>query len=288
MNPLNAHRWACLCADCLHWWGTPAGESIRRMWEYEHEGDDEAQRADYQEQVERVQNRAWTSSATLQADPPSDGGERDYRPRHYSTGRLTQRQAEAVNGWRALLLSGGQARPRASTSDVIASQVEALLAEPPPPVEIVWYAVASHQAHRAASRTADRSTSRAVRGADVPRHPPVSFYLTVGTAERYEELRRSSLTPLHSARQTFESEAQERFPRRAQAAERRAWVEEQFAELRIPAWTPPMPAGLLARLAIERAADLSPRTVVAEADAYSSRTHLQRHRARVDMHKLQR
>ena len=118
VNPHNAHQWGCVCADCMHWWGTPAGQSIRRMWDDEHHDDSPEELAAIARGMRTLSRRnALTTGSTAaqqidgQEDEDQDedqeredledledldGGQRlpRSRPTHYSTGRLTARQAE--------------------------------------------------------------------------------------------------------------------------------------------------------------------------------------------------
>jgi hypothetical protein len=120
-------------------------------------------------------------------------------PMKRTTGRLTRRQAEALNSWRRRLLEDrplpGQRRldpdvsrsmglaepnrPLASTSDLLAAAVEDLLANPPTPRDLAAYAERSASALAAARRVRpDRASPK------LPVYPPVTLYLPPELASR--------------------------------------------------------------------------------------------------------
>jgi hypothetical protein len=119
---------------------------------------------------------------------PGGAGEERRPPVHYSTGRLTGRQAGVVNRWRARLaedrpLPGAERvsmaarlilradnRPKASCSDAVAAAVAELLAAGLDPLAVARYAEESWLAHRAAA-DGRRDTVAA------PVYPGVSWYL---------------------------------------------------------------------------------------------------------------
>jgi hypothetical protein len=188
-----------------------------------------------------------------------DGG--DEAPAHYSTGRLTRVQADVVNAWRTRLLEdrplpgerkrspelrflGLDDRPAASCSDVIAAAVAELLEQAPPAeLEIARYAFAARRAHRAAG---ERDSG------DAPRFPPVSFYLPGALTDQWEELRTSAFQTVSQIHTRLEIEAAQRFPEPAKGREREAWKRQGLAEAGCPPRVYVIPAGTLARMAIDR------------------------------------
>src|SRR5947208_3656782 len=89
-NPINDHRWSCLCPECMAFWGTAADRSIRRLWEDAHQDDDAAaERAQHVDAESR--RRDVPRTADLQrgeADEEGWGeedGERYRSPGMYST-----------------------------------------------------------------------------------------------------------------------------------------------------------------------------------------------------------
>lgn len=230
---------------------------------------------------------------------PDPEAEEDRPPVHYSTGRLTRRQAGVVNRWRARLaedrpLPGeepvGQAarlilglddRPRASCSDVIAAAVRELLAAGPDPLEVARYADVSWQAQRLAGALG--------RGGDAaPVYPPVSWYLPAGLADAHTELRWQAQQDAAEARQEVHAEAGRRYPQEDQRADRDRWYRDELRRRGIPARAARVPRGTLARMAIDAWARRSPDRVAAAAVDYAAEAHLQPHRARRDMYELRR
>lgn len=230
---------------------------------------------------------------------PADD-DREEPPRHYSTGRLTGAQAAVVNTWRDRLLEdrplpgdrptrtsplmrlvGFDDRPRASCSDVIAAAVVDLLAKAPDELDIARYGETTSLAHKTAAE-------RHLDDAQAPRFPPVSFYLPADIADRFDEIRRR--TSHHIAQELHElrEEAKRRFPRPAQAQDRANWYARERHRLGLPARARRIPAGVLARMAIDRWRRRSVDKVVTDAVAYAKAVHVQPHRARQDMHQLRR
>jgi hypothetical protein len=135
---------------------------------------------------------------------------------HVSTGRLTSAQAELVDRWRtrlledrplpgkqpvseALRIAGGDDRPRASCSDVIAAAVVDLLDRNPP-------------AGLDLARYADDSRTAAARGGPAaPGCQPVSFYLPADIARRAEQLRALARQDVMEAHAELRYEAEEQY-----------------------------------------------------------------------------
>jgi hypothetical protein len=226
----------------------------------------------------------------------SDEPEEPTPPVHCSTGRLTRVQAETVNRWRARLMQdrplpgqrrAGEAlrllgiddRPRASCSDAIAAAVAELLAEDPPDeAAVMRYTVATRLAQKLNSDG----------GADAPRWPPVSFYLAGELADAAASLRERAWSWCVQVHDQLHAEAAEKFPSPAQAPERREWVRRQLTELGVPERLYRVPAGTLARMAIDRWRRRAVDRVAAAAVKYAEDAHEQPHRARRDMHHLRR
>jgi hypothetical protein len=235
------------------------------------------------------------------ADDSGDGEEPEERrpPVHYSTGRLTRRQAEVVNRWRARLaedrplpgeerasmaarlILGADDRPRASCSDCIAAAVTEWLAAGPEPMALARYADASWQAQRSAA-----AVSRDAAAAPV--YPPVSWYLPGELAAALEELRARAQQAAAQARSEVAAEAPRRYPDPGQAADRRRWYLDELRRQDIPLRGAQVPRGVPARLAIDAWARRGADQVCAAAAGYAAQWHEQPHRARRDMHTLQR
>lgn len=230
--------------------------------------------------------------------PPAEGesgaGAADTRLVHFSTGRLTRRQAELVDAWRARLredrplpgqrrvgaaarLLGVSDRPRASCSDAIAAAVAELLArDPPAPLGLARYAYAGAQAGGGA-------------GGAEQACPPVSWYLPGDLASAAEQLRAAARKAARQVHDQVRAAAYDRHPggTRAAGLARGLFVAGELARLRLPS-AGPVPRGAIARLAIDRWAGRGPEEVVADAVSYAARVHLQPHRARADMRTLSR
>ena len=236
-------------------------------------------------------------SSEAEASGPEE--EPDRPPVHYSTGRLTRRQAEVVNAWRARLaedrplpgqrkasmearlILGADDRPRASCSDVIAAAVAELLAAGPDPLALARYADAGWQAARIAAAYGRDSAA-------APVYPPVSWYLPAELADEHEELRARAYGMAAAIRQEAAAEAAARYPADSQAADRRGWYLEELRRRDIPARGAQIPRGALARMAIDAWARRSPDRTAAAAVAYAAEAHLQPHRGRRDMYQLRR
>jgi hypothetical protein len=232
-------------------------------------------------------------------DPVDDVGEdaeedADRPPVHYSTGRLTEAQAETVNRWRARLLEnrplpgrprkdpmlsiiGIDNRPPASCSDIIAAAVLDML-DRQPPDEL---ALARYAAHARDAQRADAERAEA-------RFPPVSFYLPAELADHYDELRQRAYDRVLQIHIKVKAEAAERYPDPTQAAERALWVAGELAARGVPMRLHRIPGGAIARMAIDRWRRRSVDRVAAAAVDYAEEVHVQPHRARQDMHKLRR
>lgn len=231
------------------------------------------------------------------ADGPREDQEDARPPVHYSTGRLTRRQAETVNRWRARLaedkplpgqepvseaarlIMGLDDRPRASCSDVIAAAARELLAAGPDPMEVARYADASWQAQRIAG-------ARGGGGKAAPVYPPVSWYLPAELADTHTELRWRAREAAARARQDVDGEATKRYPQPDQGADRHTWYLRELRARDIPVRGAQVPRGTLARMAIDAWAHRSPDRAVAAAVDYAAEVHQQPHRGRRDMYEL--
>jgi hypothetical protein len=256
--------------------------------------------------VGAVPEEAGPLAAELAAGP-GEGEEPPPPPAHYSTGRLTRRQAQAVNGWRDRLaedkpLPGAQRvppgmkalgidnRPKASCSDAVAAAAAAVLADHPDPLDVARYADASWQAHRAAGDPGRRDTATA------PVYPPVSWYLPAELAAAWEELRGQAWAAVAAAQRQVAAEAAERYPATGKDGRpvpgwkdnRRRWYLDQLAARDIPLRSAQIPRGVLARLGIDAWARRGADTVCAAAAAHAAEWHEQPHRGRRDMHTLAR
>jgi len=213
---------------------------------------------------------------------------------HYSTGRLTRSQAAAVNAWRARLRldkppsghedrasTGGQdSRPRASCSDAVAAAVaDLLLRQPPLPLELARYAYAS--------MTATCSRGRGDGGAQL--YPPVSWYLPQWLAGPAEDLRVAAWDAATQVHDDVETEAARLYPGRTRAAatSRCSHQAAVLARAGLPV-SRQIPRGAIARMAVDLWALRHPDDVAADAVAYAAMVHRQPHRARRDMHRLER
>ncbi|WP_188186988.1 hypothetical protein [Nonomuraea sp. SYSU D8015] len=221
-------------------------------------------------------------------------------PRHYSTGRLTARQSTIVQKWRDRLLKdkplpgierksgqlrllGLDDRPPASCSDVIATAVLTLLDEDPPTgIEIIRYTWQTIQGHKLAGQ--------GIRvGDNIAVHKPVDFYLPATVADRYDQLSRGAAHDYHSLVQNLEEQALSMVPSTTDKHLdlRRQWVRDELGARGLPVrGAPRVPAGVLARMAIDAAKSRSVDHLLLAAVQYAKDVHTQPHRARRDMHNL--
>lgn len=223
------------------------------------------------------------------ADPgdgdPDDDGDGEDEPvsqpaRHYSTGKLTIAQARIVDGWRRQLTVSDRKwhtlnhRPPASSSDCIAAAVIDLLEHAEPD-------------HLALIRYSERMRNDLAleRGHGFPIASTVSFYLPALYADRLDELLTSAYRQHGELLDTAAEQARIEHPGRGNASSsaRRTRMLDLIGEYRIPFKVYKLPAGTLARMAIDRWARRSPATVVAAAVKHGSAHHEQQHRARHDM-----
>ncbi len=249
---------------------------------------------------------------SVESEPPAappaeeEPGEERRPPVHYSTGRLTGRQAGVVNRWRARLaenkplpgqdpvppglrMLGIDNRPKASCSDAVAAAVAELLAAGPDPMVVARAADASWQAQRAAA-AGRRDTAAA------PVYPGVSWYLPADLAGIWEELRWQARLTAGRARNEVLAEAEQRYPADGPGGQpspecernRRRWYLDQLRERDIPLRGAQVPRGVIARMAIDAWARRSPDTVCAAAAGFAAEWHDQPHRGRRDMHQLAR
>lgn len=210
-------------------------------------------------------------------DPDDESEQPPGPPRHYSTGRLTAAQARVLNSWRRQLTVPDRRwttrdhRPPASSSDCLAAAVTDLLDRAAP-------------GHLQLIRYADRLRTdlAAARGRAVAGVSVASFYLPTDYADRLDTLlaaaRDHHIELLDTARQRVLAELPDA-TRAAQALRMMSVV----AEMGVPVKAYKLPAGTVARLAIDRWARRSPTTVVAAAVGHAGYYHDQVHRARRDM-----
>ncbi|MEV6071985.1 hypothetical protein AB0L82_36055 [Nocardia sp. NPDC052001] len=231
-------------------------------------------------EVDRMLERIDDAQTDPTPAPDDDAGESEpaRAARHYSTGKLTIAQARVVDGWRRQLtvpdrrFSTPNNRPPASSSDCVAAAVVHLLdhAEPEPR-ELIRYAARM------------RENLALERGRAFPAASVVSFYLPAPYALRLDAM----LTAAQDHHAELLDQARDRvhteLPGRENATARGLRMMSAVAELGIPHKAYILPAGTLARLAIDRWARKSPATVVAAAVAHGSAHHEQMHRARHDM-----
>ena len=136
-----------------------------------------------------------TSFGDSTPEPEEEGEAQAPAPVKRSTGRLTRRQAEALNGWRRRLLqdqvlpgersSPISNRPRASASDLLGVAVQELMAGRgrPSPEALWWYS----DAIRAAARRA-RTVRPDRAGESAPVYPPVTVHLPPALGQEVLEL----------------------------------------------------------------------------------------------------
>lgn len=210
------------------------------------------------------------------ADP--EGESEDAAPRHYSTGKLTAAQAGLVDRWRHQLTVPDprwrtpDQRPPASSSDCIAAAVLDLLdLAAPDHLTLIRYAARI------------RDTLARERGRGFPAASVASFYLPAAYAARADNLLAAAYDSHAALLDRARDQVRAELPGRDQAIARALRLAALTAEQNIPARIYKLPAGTLARLAIDRWARRAPATVVAAAVAHGARHHRQLHRARRDM-----
>ncbi|MFI9538312.1 hypothetical protein ACIG56_34405 [Nocardia fusca] len=194
----------------------------------------------------------------VEPDPDDESEQPPTPARHYSTGRLTATQARVLSSWRRQLTvidrrwNTRDGRPAASSSDCLAAAVTDLLDRAEPThLELIRYG------------DRIRRTMTATRGRAAPAVSVASFYLPAGYADRLDAL-------LDDARNHHRELLDDDRDR-------------ALAELGVPSKAYKLPAGTLARLAIDRWARRSPTAVIAAAVDYAGYHHTQAHRARADM-----
>lgn len=197
--------------------------------------------------------------------------------RQYSTGKLTAAQAKVVSAWRHQLRVRNprwgthDGLPRASSSDCLAAAVIDLLdRSEPTQLQLIRY---TEQLRR---------TLAAARGRATPGVSAASFYLPGDYADRLDTLLTGAQDHhadlLDAAREQVFTELPDG-PRTAQVIRMMSAVAERGVPFRVYR----LPAGVVARRAIDRWARRSPVTVVAAAVGYAEWSHQQFHRARKDM-----
>lgn len=198
-----------------------------------------------------------------------DEGEGGEPARHYSTGKLTHAQARVVDSWRAEL---AHSRPRASASDCIAAAVIDLLDRAEPD-------------HLALIRYADRVRERlgAERAQAFPTASVVSFYLPADYAARLDALLDAAREHHHDLLDTARDQVNTELPDRKDRIARAMRMMSTVAGMNIPVKVYVLPAGTLARLAIDRWSRRAATTVIASAVAHSRHHHQQLHRTRRDL-----
>ncbi|MEU8901310.1 hypothetical protein AB0C65_35960 [Nocardia sp. NPDC048505] len=194
---------------------------------------------------------------------------------HYSTGRLTPGQAGTINRWRRQLTIAGQwstrdRRPPASSSDCVAAAVQDLLHTAEPDL----YALMQYNAR------IREKLSRSARS--FAASPGVSFYLPADDADRLDRLLRDGYQLhgqiLDDIVGNLAADAPE-----LTGGQRRHLLVALAAERGIPLKLYRLPAGTIARMAIDRWGNRTAVWVVNQAVAYARANHLEPHRARVDM-----
>jgi hypothetical protein len=234
-----------------------------------------------------------------EAEAPPERG-----PAHYKTGNLNERQAAAVDAWRARLrqnrplpgqerasdaarlAEGASDHPRASTSDVIAAAVADMLrrrSTRPAPLDLAAYAYRTMIAARAASW--DREPP-----VPPPDYPAVSWYAPPELADQVDELRAAAAAAALQKANALPAEAAKRYPadRYPNDADRRraryvAAARDRYG-LRYAGRA--VPPGAVARMAIDRWAARDVDQVIAAGVAWCQDHHQQWHRPRRDMRAL--
>lgn len=210
---------------------------------------------------------------------PDDGGEDEpvaEPARHYSTGKLTFAQARIVDGWRRQLTVSDRKwhtpnnRPPASSSDCIAAAI----------IDLLDFAEPDHtKLIRYGERM--RNDLALERGHAFPLASSVSFYLPAVHAERLDELLGAAYAHHLGILGQAAEQAEAEFAGSSKA--RRARMLDLIADERVPFKVYKLPAGTLARMAIDRWSRRFPATVVDAAVKHGSAHHEQLHRARHDM-----
>ncbi|MFR9774169.1 hypothetical protein [Nocardia sp. SC052] len=228
---------------------------------------------DYSSHMETVPDSV---EAEQPDDTEDDGGET--ASCHYSTGRLTTAQARTVNMWRQQLTltdprwSTPNQRPPASSSDCIAAAVTDLLdTARPEHLELVRYADRM------------REQQRANRAGAFPAGSVVSFYLPPSYADQLDALLADAQQHHDDTLDQAREQVLAELPGRANATARVMRMMSVVGSLNIPLKAYRLPAGTLARMAIDRWAAKPATAVVAAAVAYGREYHAQQHRARKDM-----
>jgi hypothetical protein len=124
----------------------------------------------------------------------------------------------------------------------------------------------------------------------------VSWYLPAELADTWEELRYQARATAARARNDVIAEAEQRYPADGPAGQpspecernRRRWYLDQLRDRDIPLRGAQVPRGVIARMAIDAWAGRGVGRVCAAAADYAAQWHDQPHRARRDMHTLQR
>lgn len=215
------------------------------------------------------------------SDPDGDGdGEDDpgaQPARHYSTGKLTIAQARIVDGWRRQLTLPDRKwrtpnnHPPTSSSDCIAAAVIELLRTEPDHLALIRYGERM------------RDDLALERGHAFPIASSVSFYLPVVVADQVDELLTDAQIHHGELLDAAAEQAAAEIDGQGTAKARRARTLDLISAHRIPFKVYKLPAGTLARMAIDRWSRRSPATVVAAAVKHGEAHHEQLHRARRDM-----
>lgn len=213
----------------------------------------------------------------VDGDPDDGEAEPVAEPaRHCSTGKLTVAQARIVDGWRRQLTVSDRKwhtpnnRPPASSSDCIAAAV----------IDLLDFAEPDHtKLIRYGERM--RNDLALERGHAFPLTSSVSFYMPAVYAERLDELLGAAYAHHLGILGQAAEQAEAEFAGNAKA--RRARMLDLIADERVPFKVYKLPAGTLARMAIDRWSRRSPATVVDAAVKHGSAHHEQLHRARHDM-----
>lgn len=176
-----------------------------------------------------------------------------------------------------LRLAGIDDRPRASCSDMIAAAVAEMIGQARPgELEVARYADTCWQAQRGGSQ-----------GGAAGVYQPVSFYLEARVSDACEELRAVTVIRVGREHDRAGREALELMPpERVEEAERVRWVRAELRRRGVPLRQAKVPAGVLARMAIDRWSTRPADEVAADAAAYALIAHEHPHRGRRDMREL--